>query len=931
MMGGDGSRTPFEVAAAIEADKINGSATAAVPATVANRMFRSPIRAAQDENFVTKPPIVAGAAPSAPPASPPSDVVSLPPFEVLLLRAALAAVNTIDLRDADHEVTSRLITLKGKTARGVEKPLDVTVFGNEPQPFITEVFVHTNTQDNGGPGGQRNPRGYVAVELHNPFDAPLSLKGWRLAVASRAAPSQAASGVSLRGMTDMGGFDETVVIPANGYLVIENYSMDGSGTAAYRPVSSGLPGTGAVNIGGAATAYVRNLHEVLKDGGNPGGELVLLRPCKSPVVVQASGAQASGAGNAGAIDSDDYAPIDQYDFTGIELQDAGDAEYHVWQYARVNDMGENSWKFVYPGKYDASQSVGRQAGTKQTQVGTIDGEPTVALANLGLPDNDAGYPHPFPGIPLAQQPSPTGSYPYGHFARVADALAVPFVGAYGVRDEGGNLLEMNAITMDTAYADDQDPATDAHEHLGRFVLIPPLAGAPAGGPKVPRERIHWRPERSVGHGAEVRYENFYIANIVDKDAVQIQGYDDRAKSGNWYAPGRIVLRNFEVGYTERSPAGKARALHVDHIQITLGQEHQEITTDVTIEDGYIHSGNADTLLIQDGKYGTIHIRNLKVGPGLAQVKLTIEKGGSIERIIIEDSPGLRVAVTGVKGKETQGGNIGYVEVINSPGAQVKPQKNWETGASLKLDIRHKNTGTPREAGGVDDFGDNPAMWRYGWARDFFDHFTTLPTAADSFQMDGTLTMQTKLAQPAPIEGLVNINTAPWPVLAALPLLEPLDPSASAKLREEWRHQTRLIAKAIEAGRSGNPYETPRHLALVLEPHLRTAMAQLRQPMPSADELAALKDWRRRQGDLTPDVGSTGAFSHAELLLERIGNLITTRSDSFTCYLTIQGWRNANHQGDEPELVLERRELYVLDRSEVSPEKPRVKIMSSSMR
>ena len=54
-----------------------------------------------------------------------------------------------------------------------------------------------------------------------------------------------------------------------------------------------------------------------------------------------------------------------------------------------------------------------------------------------------------------------------------------------------------------------------------FGYIPPLAGASVGGPKVPRDRIHWRPDRSVGHGAEVRYENFYIANIVDKDAVQI--------------------------------------------------------------------------------------------------------------------------------------------------------------------------------------------------------------------------------------------------------------------------------------------------------------------------------------------------------------------------------------------------------------------------
>jgi hypothetical protein len=282
----------------------------------------------------------------------------------------------------------------------------------------------------------------------------------------------------------------------------------------------------------------------------------------------------------------------------------------------------------------------------------------------------------------------------------------------------------------------------------------------------------------------------------------------------------------------------------------------------------------------------------------------------------------------VKGREAEGGNIGYVEVINSPGAQVKPQKNWQTGTSLKLDIRYSNGGVPRDVG-VDDFGDNPALWRYGWARDFFDYFTTLPTAADSFEPDGRLKEQLELASPAPVEGLININTAPWPVLAALPLLEP-PTSGSTKLPEKWRHQTRLIAEAIVAGRVSEPYRTARDLTTVIEPHLRTAMVELERPMPPIDQPAALEDWRMWQGDLTPEDGSPGEFAHADLLLERIANLITTRSDSFTCYVTIQGWRNAGHQGGQPELVLERRDLYFLDRSSIAPENPRVKIMSSRM-
>jgi hypothetical protein len=545
----------------------------------------------------------------------------------------------------------------------------------------------------------------------------------------------------------------------------------------------------------------------------------------------------------------------------------------------------------------------------------------------------------FPGIPLAQQPSPADAYPYGQFARTSDALEVPFIGAYRV-ESAGTLLEMNGITMDAAFADDLDADTDKYEHIGRFVPIPPIDGAPPGGSKSPLQPIRWSPVRSAGHGAEVRFENFYIANIVDRDAVQIQGYDDRAKSGNWYAPGHIILRNFEVGYTERSPAGAAQALHVDHIQISLGQEYQEIKTDVTIDTGFIHSGNADTLLIQDGKYGTIHIKNLKVGPGLASVKITIEKGGSVDRVIIENCPNLSVAVTGVKGMEAEGGNIGYVEVINSPGAKIKPQKNWQTNAALKLDVRYSNNGTPA-AGGVDDYSDDPGAWRYGWATDFFDHLTALPSAADEFEVvNGVQRVkeQTQPVAPAPLEGLININTAPWPVLAALPLFE-APAGEPKKIADKRAAAVRELARSIVSTRARGPYRTVQDLKGV-EADYRALAMNLNDPMPMFDldpadpaarqAMDALRDWKARQGDLSPHDGMTNEVAQRSLLVDRIGNLVTTRSDSFTCYVTIQGWRNAAHQGGDPELVLERKDVYVLDRSQVTPANQRVKIMTSRM-
>jgi hypothetical protein len=51
------------------------------------------------------------------------------------------------------------------------------------------------------------------------------------------------------------------------------------------------------------------------------------------------------------------------------------------------------------------------------------------------------------------------------------------------------------------------------------------------------------------------------------------------------------------------------------------------------------------------------------------------------------------------------------------------------------------------------------------------------------------------------------------------------------------------------------------------------------------------------------------------MLTRISNLITTRSDSFTVYIVVQGWRNAGTA--TPELVVQRRAAMIIDRSNVT--------------
>ena len=61
-------------------------------------------------------------------------------------RPALAAVNTLDMRDADNDVTSRRITVE-MVHSGVVTPVNILVHGTEAQPYITEIYASTDTSD----------------------------------------------------------------------------------------------------------------------------------------------------------------------------------------------------------------------------------------------------------------------------------------------------------------------------------------------------------------------------------------------------------------------------------------------------------------------------------------------------------------------------------------------------------------------------------------------------------------------------------------------------------------------------------------------------------------------------------------------------------------------------------------------------------------
>lgn len=186
----------------------------------------------------------------------------------------------------------------------------------------------------------------------------------------------------------------------------------------------------------------------------------------------------------------------------------------------------------------------------------------------------------------------------------------------------------------------------------------------------------------------------------------------------------------------------------------------------------------------------------------------------------------------------------------------------------------------------------------------------------------------------PVNGLININTASWRVLASLPLVlqagsDMVDQANTAKLA-----QIIVYFRDVDDGTMApalhphGPFTTIYDLNSV--PNFRTAMGTI---IPGGTTATSLDD---AAGDITP-LNDTSTNPKRKMLagttvpqldnvvnnyeqqnneINRISNLITTRSDSFTVYIIVQGFRNAGTAS--PELVVQRRAAFIADRSGVTP-------------
>lgn len=351
-------------------------------------------------------------------------------YHQLLLRAAIAAVNAISLRNGDlhgvvyttsnRPIVSKRITLSDR---------QIEVFGISRQPYITEVLLERNSSG----------EDFLAVEFYNPYPNAATddfdLNNWTLAIIDRSVSPWLITSIRTFGAGDR--------IPAGQYLVV----WDGTGAYSATPPVP-LP-AGAINVAGLVGALDK--------------ELVLLRPRR------ADGALTVIPGQIDESNLVDLVPVDQIDLVGLTRPGTGADRYH---YARST----GPWEFVYPGNYDPVAPIPTKsfqpapgatgnfgAGNPATGVYF-----TIQLANV-----DWAGPNPVP--PGA--PSPPYRYPFGGFARNGDILQVPFIGGYSVFNATHQLLVMNSVTMDATFAEDKNitAATAGECELGRFCPRPDTA------------------------------------------------------------------------------------------------------------------------------------------------------------------------------------------------------------------------------------------------------------------------------------------------------------------------------------------------------------------------------------------------------------------------------------------------------------------------
>ncbi|MCH7558437.1 MAG: helix-hairpin-helix domain-containing protein [Planctomycetes bacterium] len=140
-----------------------------------------------------------------------------------------------------------------------------------------------------------------------------------------------------------------------------------------------------------------------------------------------------------------------------------------------------------------------------------------------------------------------------------------------------------------------------------------------------------------------------------------------------------------------------------------------------------------------------------------------------------------------------------------------------------------------------------------------------------------------------IKGRINVNTAPWFVIAQLPWMKPIIAQEIVAYRDTVAGGFESIGELMQVPRMGYYAYDPLYSSVDLD----------------------------RFPDLTPSDGAVSDFEERDVIFSRISNLVTVRSDVFTAYILVR------IGVDGPQ----KRVIAILDRSQVSSPSDRVKIVA----
>jgi hypothetical protein len=209
----------------------------------------------------------------------------------------------------------------------------------------------------------------------------------------------------------------------------------------------------------------------------------------------------------------------------------------------------------------------------------------------------------------------------------------------------------------------------------QFPVSLPAATPFTGFKHYTSSQVNYRPANSGDK--QLLLDGYRISKMpINSKGINISVTDPGSGQRAW-AYNNITIRNTEI-----SDIYRTSGYHNDFIRIGGAAGRQDTPMNITLENVTIHDGQAIPILITDGDYDTITIRNVKItNCSINQLQINCQNVGSVKRIIVENCPGLHVAMVG------KVGTIKECYVRNSPDAAVGDSLNQQgTKSGVKIVI-----------------------------------------------------------------------------------------------------------------------------------------------------------------------------------------------------------------------------------------------------